>query len=455
MSDSTCAVVPKCRPPATPMGTRPVPQQRGSAISQEASAPAPQAASAPGPAPDSERATFGQVFAIGEFRALWAAQILSIGGDQLARVALTLLVFNRTHSALLAAITYAASVVPTFVGGVLLSPLADRFPRREVMIICDLARAMLVAIMALSGIPIAVLVCLLFLVTLVGAPFTAARAALYPDILSGDRYVLGQAVTLTTIQFAQVLGFATGGLVAGFFGARPALVLDAGTFVLSALLTVVWVHRRPSADPGHHQGGMSLRDIAAGARLVFGNPRLRIPMLLGWMVAFVDVYEGVAAPMAKELGDGGTALGLILASGALGASVGVVIFSRLAEPPQRVRLMFPLAIAACAVLMLFAAHPDLVLALGILTVSGGCCCYQVAASASFVSATPHNRRSQAFGIAQGGISLAQGTAMVIAGAIARYVSPSLVIAAGGALGVAVASAIAVPTLRVLRSYAKT
>ena len=61
-------------------------------------------------------ATFRDVFAVGEFRALWAAQLLSVIGDQLARVALTVLVYDRTRSALLAAITFVASIVPTFVG---------------------------------------------------------------------------------------------------------------------------------------------------------------------------------------------------------------------------------------------------------------------------------------------------------------------------------------------------
>ncbi len=54
--------------------------------------------------------TFRQVFGISEFRALWTAQVLSVAGDQLARVALTLLVFERTGSALLAAITFAVSI---------------------------------------------------------------------------------------------------------------------------------------------------------------------------------------------------------------------------------------------------------------------------------------------------------------------------------------------------------
>src|ERR1039457_7180581 len=124
-------------------------------------APPPHQQSMRSLAPAPSRSTFREVFSVGEFRALWAAQVLSVAGDQLARVALTLLVFARTHSALLAAVTFVASVVPMFVGSVALSGLADRLPRRRVMIACDLSRAALVAIMALHGIPIAVMVCLL------------------------------------------------------------------------------------------------------------------------------------------------------------------------------------------------------------------------------------------------------------------------------------------------------
>ncbi len=115
------------------------------------------------------KTTFRDVFAAAEFRALWLAQLLSVIGDQLARVALTVLVYDRTRSALLAAVTFVASIVPTFVGGITLAWLADRHPRRGVMIVCDLARCALVLVMAIPGMPLAGMVALLFLVTLVGA----------------------------------------------------------------------------------------------------------------------------------------------------------------------------------------------------------------------------------------------------------------------------------------------
>jgi len=137
------------------------------------------------------------------------------------------------------------------------------------------------------------------------------------------------------------------------------------------------------------------------------------------------------------------AVGLILASQALGASVGAVLFSRLVPPERRTRWMSPLAATACAVLALFVFRPPLPVALLLLALSGIFDCYQVAANASFVRATPHRQRSQAFGIAQGGMSLGQGAAMVLAGAAAEQYSPSLVVAVSGAIGAALAVVLAV------------
>ena len=386
--------------------------------------------------------TFGRVFAISEFRALWVAQILSVLGDQLARVALTLLVYDRTRSALLAALTFTASVVPTFFGGVALAGLADRLPRRQVMILCDLARVLFVLAMIIPGLPLPALVLLLFAVTMVSTPFTSARAALYPDILTGGTFELGTAVTMTTFQFAQVAGFAGGGTVVGFFGVRPSLLADAATFAVSALVTRLWVHSRPAPQaPGDSGPARSTRAgsrTVAGVRLVFGNPALRTPMLLGWLAAFYNAPEGIAAPLAHALGAGALATGLILAAGALGASVGAIAFTRFLSPSARAALMRPLAVGSCLILVTFALGPRLPLALLILFTSGLFDCFQVAAVSAFVRAAPNEQRGQVFGLAQAGMSISQGTAMVLAGLVAQHHSPSTAIALAGALGTAAA-----------------
>jgi hypothetical protein len=404
------------------------------AISHEAGVPRADPEGPSAPPTDAAQATFSEVFAVGEFRSLWLAQVLSVAGDQLARVALTLLVFDRTGSSLLAAVTFAASVVPTFVGGIALSGLADRWPRRRVMIACDLGRALLVAVMALPGVPIAGLVGLLFLVTLISAPFTSARAALYPDILAGDRYVVGTAITLTTLQFAQALGFVAGGAVVGVFGVRTSLLVDAGTFIVSALIIRIWVRARPAARAASHPEPNGHRGSLTAIRLTLTDPALRTPMLFAWLAAFYNVPEGVSAPLAASLGGGAVAVGLILAAQAFGASMGAIAFSRFVSPARRVRWAGPLAVTACGILVVFVLHPPLPATLAILGLSGVFDCYQIAANASFVRATPRQYRSSAFGVAQAGMSLGQGAAIIAAGAAAQVRSPSDVIAASGAIG---------------------
>lgn len=394
------------------------------------------------------KATFREVFAVSEFRALWSAQLLSVFGDQLARVALTILVYERTRSSFLAAVTFVTSIVPTFVGGLALSWLADRYPRRTVMICCDLARATLILIMAIPGMPLAPTVILLFAVTFVGAPFTSARAAMYPDVLDGDRYVMGTAVTLTTNQFAQVIGFAVGGTLVGFLGARTSLLLDAATFAFSAALIVAGVAWRPA--PQHHSPAVRRGGFLSGALVVFSSPQLAIPMLFGWLAGFYNSPEAVAAPLASSFRGGAATVGVILAAQALGESLGVIGFSRLLSPSRRLKLMGPLSVITCGLLTCFAAKPALGPSLLILTASGAFGAYQVAANAAFVQATPQEHRSQAFGLAQGGMSLGQGAVFILAGAAAQRFTPAAVITVTGAVGTLAAIGVTIAWFRARR-----
>lgn len=392
-------------------------------------------------------------------------------GDQLARVTLTVLVYDRTRSALLAAVTFVASVVPAFLGGVGMAGLADRFPRRWVMIGADVVRCALVLVMALPGMPIGLLVVLLATVTLAGAPFTAARAAVYPDLLAGERYVTGTAITLVTNQFAQVVGFAAGGAVVALLGTRTSLIADAATFAVSAVIVAGWVRRarrgrapRAAAEPasvapaseapvpeavasGERDGG----GFAAAAGAVFSDPALRLPMLFGWLAAFYNAPEGVAAPLASSLGGGARTVGVILAAQVLGEAAGMLVFGRLVRPAARMRWMGPLAVAACAVLVLAAVAPGLAVVLIVLTASGAFGAYQIAANAAFVSAVPAARRGRSFGLAQGGMSLGQGAVMILAGAAAQRLTPTVVVAVAGGAGAICAAVIAAKWARLMKA----
>jgi len=379
------------------------------------------------------RATFRDVFAVREFRALWFSEILSVAGDRLALVALTLLVFDRTKSPLLAAIVYAMGYLPWVIGGLFLADLADRYPRRSVMMVCDSARAVLIAAMVVPRVPLLALVALLFAATTLTPPFESARAAITPDILQGELYVLGVAVTQTTLLAAQVAGAVGGGVVVAFLGVRHSLAIDAATFVLSALLIGLGTRARSAAAPESVQSAPWTR-IREGFRLVFGDRALRTLLLFGWLVAFYAVPEGVAIPYTAKLGGGPIAVGLVLGSTALATMIATPLFTRFVHPRQRLALMGPLATATCAALVLTTFRPGFVVSLVIFSLSAAFGSYQIAANTAFVVRVPKERRSQAFSIANLGVVAGQGAGFVAAGAATEILAPAAVIAIGGGIG---------------------
>ena len=384
------------------------------------------------------RAKYREVFAVREFRALWSSVILSTAGDRLALVAITLLVWDRTKSPLLVAAAFAVGYVPWVVGGLFLADLADRYPRRRVMVFCDAARAVLVGVMVLPHVPLGALVALLFAATMFAPPFESAKASITPDILQGERYVLGTAVLQTTLLTSEVLGAVAGGVAVAFIGVRSSLAIDAATFVISGLIVGLGIRARPAAAQPESVPPSPLRRLRDGFRLVFGDPALRTLLMFGWLVVFYTIPAGVAAPYAARLGGGPIATGLVIASTALGTTIAVPLFTRFVRPRQRINLMGPLAILTCGSLVLTALRPGLAVSMVVFSLSATFGVYQIAANTAFVIRVPKERRAQAFGIANMGVIVGQGAAFVAAGAVAEVVSPAAVIAVGGALGAVIA-----------------
>ena len=285
--------------------------------------------------------------------------------------------------------------------------------------------------MAVPGVPIGVLVALLFAATMFAPPFESARAAITPDILPGEQYALGTAVIQTTFLAGQVLGAVGGGLAVAFIGVRPALIIDAATFVLSGLFIGLGIRARPAARPEAAQSPPLVR-MREGFGLLFGDRAMRTLLLFGWLVAFYTIPEGVAAPYAKGLGGGPKATGqLVLASTVFSTMIATPLFTRLVRPRQRLAWMGPLAVLTCATLVLTALRPGLAASLVIFSLSAAFGVYQIAANTAFVVRVPNERRAQAFGIANMGVIVGQGAAFVAAGAAAEVVSPAVVIAIGG------------------------
>jgi predicted MFS family arabinose efflux permease len=378
--------------------------------------------------------TYREVFAVGEWRALWLAQAVSIAGDQFARIALAVLVYDRTRSPLLAAATFAATAGAMFIGGLALGWTADRWPRRAVMITADLICAALVGLMVIPGLPLAALVALLFAVGLAIEPYLAARLAVNRDVL-GDRFQLGQGVTMATYQGAAAAGYAAGGAVTATLGVRPALAVDAASFAASALIVRLGVRARP-APAGSAAAGPARPGLATGVRLVFGRPVAAAALGLLCLATFFNAPEGITVPLGRQLGGGTATSGVLLGALAAGATVGPLAYTRLLGPVRGVAAAAVTATAACAALIAFGLPPRTVTACVILAVSAACSGYIPAAADALMATIPGEHQGKAGGVIGAVMGLGQGIGILAAGAAAARVSPSLVLALVGAAGTA-------------------
>ena len=240
-----------------------------------------------------------------DFRLLFAGQTLSMFGDMAMLLVLAMWAKDLTGSNGVAGSVFAALVVPS-----LLAPLAgvviDRFRRRTVMIVTDLATAAVVLLLLLvdgrEDLWLLYVVACLYGASLVA--FSSARSALLPALV--DDEVLGQANgSLSTGREALrlVAPLAGAALYAGFGGPAVA-ILDAGTFLVSAAALLALRVDEPAPEP---HGGSFTVEAAAGGRHLLGHPVLRTTVVttvicmlalgISESAFFAIVDEGLGRPV--------------------------------------------------------------------------------------------------------------------------------------------------------------
>ncbi|MFI6561942.1 MFS transporter [Streptomyces sp. NPDC050534] len=405
--------------------------------------PAPPAAAPAG------NGRYADVFAVREFRAVFAAHALSLLGVIVSEVALTVLVYDLTGSPLMSALAFAVGFLPYVVGGTLLAGVADRFPARRVLVVCDMAQAACVALMVASGDRIAVLLALRCCLAVVSPVFQGTRMATLADILGdGDLFVLGRSLLRIVSQSALLAGFGLGGLLLIAVSPRRALLITVGTFCASAALLRFGTRRRPArtgtANP-------LVRDSLRGARQVLAHRRVRALLLLFWIPPmFAVVPEALAAPYAGDLAAGSVGLGLLMCALPVGTIAGELCAGSRLRPATRERIALPLVALALLPYLGYALHPGLVPSLLLLVVSGAGSAYTLGLDQWFVRAVPGELRGRAMTLLTAGLMTIQGVGMALAGVVAEFAGVPATVAGAGGLGAACCALLALQARRTER-----
>ncbi|MFD6992668.1 MFS transporter [Streptomyces sp. NPDC059943] len=379
---------------------------------------------------------YRDVFRVREFRFVFAAHLLSLLGVVVTEISLTVLVYDLTGSPLLSALTFALGLLPYVFGGTLLAGVADRFPARRVLVVCDLVCAGCVAVMVVPGTPVAGLLALRCAVAAVAPVFTGTRMAALTDILGeGDLYVLGRSLLRIVSQSALLVGFAVGGLLLAVVPPRGAIAITVVTFLCSATLLRFGTKDRPARLLKKDGGASLLRDSLDGARLVFADRRIRALTLLFWVPAmFVVAPEALMAPYADQIGVGPTALGLMMCAMPVGHITAELVAGSALSPRSRSRIVLPSAAVGLLPLLLYAVTPGIAMAVIALALSGVGAVYVIGLDQWFVEAVPDELRGRAMTLMTAGLMTVQGVGMALAGLAAEFLPVHQVVAGAGVIG---------------------
>ncbi len=380
--------------------------------------------------------TYRSVFASGQFRVLYGTSLLYGLGFTLEILALSVLVFTRTGSPLLAAVAFGIGFLPQVVGGALLVSLADRWPPRTVITTGLLVRAAPgLAIGLLPELPVAAMLGMVAAAAAVAPVFGAATAGLLPDLLDGDRYVLGRSIFGLTGSATQILGLGLGGVVLAVLAPRQLLLVAGSVLAAAAVAARLGLHHRPAGARTAESHGV-LRASVTGNTSLLADARVRGLLLAQWLPAwFVTGAESLIVPYTASIGRPAGSAGVLLAALPVGMLVGDLVVGRCLRPAVRERLSLPLAAGMGLPLLVFALHPPLLVATGLLGLAGAGFGYQLGIQQAFLDSVPGSLRGQAFGLNTTGLMGGQGLSTPVAGAVAAVlgVGPAMAVAGAATL----------------------
>lgn len=388
------------------------------------------------------------------FRLLFGATLASGLGTWLAVIALTVDVFDRTHSAKWVSALLIAEFLPSVVIGLFFGPLIDRLSRRRLMIVSDLARVAVFAALPFADTPGTI-------VLLAGAAgfatgfFRPAVFAGLPNLVAEPDLPQANSLLRSIEYLTTTVGTLLGGVIAAAWGPDPAYWINSVSFLLSALLIVQIPARRLQSATAQSRG--HLRDLVEGFSLV-RRSRPLLTVFVVWNLVMlhngaVNVAEVALAKVSFDAGSFG--FGLMWACSGVGLTIGSLLAAAWLQR-RGLSFVYAASVAMMAVCSAGAAiSPGVWVAIWFLVLGGAGNGAAMVYNALLVQrGAPDRLRGRAFTVLMSSTFAVMGLGMILAGALTDRFGPRWLYGAAAAVAAVAALAAALMLRGVPESQAE-
>ena len=354
--------------------------------------------------------TYRQLFAIPEFRALFAAQCLSMTASSLASLAIGSLTYAGTGSALLTSLVLFGGPLLRLVASWFLASLSDLLRPRTALFAVALLTTATDGLQAIPFLPWWLRIVLLAVPWIAMSATGGSMLALVSDILPSGSFVFGRATLNIAVGVTQIAGYGLGGILLLAFSTSDLFAVAAIASAIGAVIVVLRVGDHP---PRATSSNLFLRSHRINAQLL-SSSLLRPVLFALWIPnGLVVGCESLFIPYA------GPSAGLLFAATAAGMLLGDVSIGRFIPDSVRVRLVEPLRILLAAPYLLFLLHPPLAAAMVIgFTASIGYGA-SLPLQERLITHTDEGIRGQVLGLNSTGLLGMQGVGAALAGTLAQ------------------------------------
>jgi transmembrane secretion effector len=379
-----------------------------------------------------------RVLRLADYRRLWLAHAGSVVGDGFHSIAITWLVFQTLGGGPQAlAFLGIAYAIPGLALGILSGTIVDRLDRRRVMVATDLVRASLVALLAIlvgtGHASIAVVITMGVALVLASLFFGPAQGAALPSYVPPDEIVAANALLQATRQGAQLITPAIGGVLFMTIGPVGLFLVDAASFVWSALMIArITPAAAVSAPPARRP---LLQEAADGLRFIAGHAPSRLVVLLGaanQLFASGPFRVMIPAWVAAVLAGGAAEYGAIMSALAAGLVTGSLAVGSLRGRLPMVDVIVTGIFVDGVFWAAFGLSGTLALAIACFFALGVANAILNTAFASFLQTTvPTAMRGRAFATFYTAINLTAPVSLAVTGLAATIAGPVALITLSG------------------------